>query len=247
MKCPNCGYNLTIDHERCPYCGNANPFAEKHRREMRRFKRDYNKTKEDVMHESKKVNAWTVKVALIAVLVALNIGLLFVYENAYSIYGMYNAARIESNYPEHKTRLDEMEENRQYIALAEYWQSYELNDSDILDEYNAVYRVCSAYSMVYRYTMRLATHEETYTSVENQLEILVGYAEDVYNISKPSEYYLETRYQQKHQACMDDAVKQMEDLLQVYFNLTDEEIESFSELNQARRQIMLEEGLERNE
>ncbi len=44
MKCPNCGANLTIDDEVCSFCGVENPYAEKHREEMRKFTRDFNRT-----------------------------------------------------------------------------------------------------------------------------------------------------------------------------------------------------------
>ena len=49
MKCPNCGSNLTIDDEVCSFCGVANPHARTHREEMRRFKKDYDRTKSEVI------------------------------------------------------------------------------------------------------------------------------------------------------------------------------------------------------
>lgn len=45
MKCPGCGSNLTIDDEKCLFCGQENPFAKKHRKEMRHFTKEFNKTK----------------------------------------------------------------------------------------------------------------------------------------------------------------------------------------------------------
>jgi len=69
----------------------------------------------------------------------------------------------------------------------------------------------------------------------------------MYEYYLPDEYSDEEEYKPEHQACMKDAVNQAEALIQTYFNLTDEEIESFETLSNARRQILMEEGLERNE
>ena len=71
--------------------------------------------------------------------------------------------------------------------------------------------------------------------------------EYAYTYSKPREYSNMERYTAKHQACMDDAIEQMEDLIQVYFNIPDEDMERFSEISTARRQIIMEEGIGINE
>ena len=56
MKCPNCGSNLSIDDERCSFCGADNSFAKKHRSQMRHFTREFNKTKainDDALNKTK--------------------------------------------------------------------------------------------------------------------------------------------------------------------------------------------------
>ena len=85
MKCPNCGSNLTIDDDKCQFCGQANPFAVKHRREMKRFTSEFNKTKATVLKESRKVNHWAAKITLIAVLVALNAVIMYFNVESYGV------------------------------------------------------------------------------------------------------------------------------------------------------------------
>jgi len=46
---------------------------------------------------------------------------------------------------------------------------------------------------------------------------------------------------------MDDLVQLMEDMMQTYMNISDEDIAAFPELSKARRQIIIEEGLGINE
>ena len=71
MKCQHCGNNLNIEDRFCPYCGQPNPFAVKHQEEMDRYEKDYQETKEDVLEQSSRFNRHTVRITIIAVLVAL--------------------------------------------------------------------------------------------------------------------------------------------------------------------------------
>ena len=44
MKCSNCGSNLSVKEVKCAYCGTSNPYFEKHRADMFRFQKDYERT-----------------------------------------------------------------------------------------------------------------------------------------------------------------------------------------------------------
>lgn len=77
MKCKNCGSNLEIENAYCPYCGRENPFAKKHRDDMKKYASDYNSTKDEVISRSRNVNTKAVKAAVIALTVAAFIALLF--------------------------------------------------------------------------------------------------------------------------------------------------------------------------
>lgn len=248
MKCRKCGSNLAIDDERCLFCGAENPFAAKHRSQMRQFTKEFHETKAEVMHKSKRLNQWTVKITLIAVLLAASLGLLFFIDNIYSFERFLNERKINANIDWYREQLDTLEENRDYIALACFWEDYDLYDCDNLDEYEKVVRCCSSFQYVYQYTMDVVLTEETdYYSHEDR----AGYAADnvnyVYEYAVKTEYADEEQYSRRHQACMDDLVEDMEAFIQTYYGLTDEEIESFSELSEAKRQVLMEEGVKQYE
>lgn len=244
MKCKKCGSNLSIDDERCLFCGAENTFAVKHRKEMRHFTKEFHETTAEVLHKSKRLNQWTVKIMLIAVLIAASLGLFIFNDNIYGFERFLNERKINANLEWYKAQLDTLEENRDYIALACFWEDYELSDCDNLDEYEMVVRCCSSFRYVYQYTMDIVTTEETdYYSHEDR----AGYAADnvnyVYEYSKKKEYYDEDQYSRRHQACMNDLVEDMEALIQTYYGLSDEEMGSFSELSEAKRQVLMEEGV----
>ena len=71
MKCKHCGSNLNIEDKFCPYCGEPNPYATLHQKEMDKYKKDYQATKRDVLEQSSRFNRRTVKVTIIAIMVAL--------------------------------------------------------------------------------------------------------------------------------------------------------------------------------
>lgn len=248
MKCRKCGSNLAIDDERCLFCGAENTFAEKHRKEMRQFTKEFHKTKAEVMNKSKRLNQWTVKITLIAVLIAASLGLFIFNDNIYSFERFLNERKINANLDWYKAQLDTLEKNRDYIALACFWEDYELSDCDNLDEYEMAARCCSSFRYVYQYTMDIITMEETdYFQYEDR----AGYAADnvnyVYVYSKKKEYADEEQYSRRHQACMNDLVEDMEALIQMYYGFSDEEMESFSELSEAKRQVLMEEGAKQYE
>ena len=65
MKCPNCGANLVIDDAVCTFCGTENPYAKQHRKEMRHFTKEFNKTKTSVLGKSRNINSFVIKIAMI--------------------------------------------------------------------------------------------------------------------------------------------------------------------------------------
>lgn len=247
MKCPGCGSNLTIDDEKCQFCGQANPFAVKHRREMKRFTSEFNKTKDNVLKESRKVNHWAAKITLIAVLVALNAMIMYFNEEYYGVERFFIRRRIEANYDTYKEQLDKYEKEQNFIAFFEYYETNRLSCSDLMNEYRKVQYVCSSYSTVYEYILAMKTEDSTYYKIEDRIKYIADSLEYMYDASQPKDYSDEEQYKPQHQECMDAAIQQAEDIIQTYFNLTDEEIESFETLSGARRQVLMEEGLQRDE
>ncbi len=243
MKCPGCGSNLAMEDERCSFCGAENPFAQKHRREMRRFTREFSETKDEVMHKSRHVNQWTVKITLCAVLVAACLLLVFCMQYSYNFYRLFQERAINSKLDWYTEQLDEMEENREYIKFTTFWDDHDLRVCDNLDEYEMVARCCESFGYVFQYTMRIVLTEDDEST---QHEKMAGYAADnvnyLYHNATKQPYADDEQYSTRHQAFMDELVEDMEAFLQVYYGLTDEEVASFRQLSDSKRKVLLEEG-----
>lgn len=249
MKCPNCGANLTIDDEVCSFCGVENPYAEKHREEMRKFTRDFNRTKSQVLEKTQNHSKFVAKVTLIAVMVVLNLVVWIMAADSYEIEKFIINRRMSANYPVIKSELDKLEEERNFIGFYVYYYENRLDYCDLFEEYHAAYNVSNNYEVVYNYMMELLTEESesSYYTDEKKAEVLAQQRDYLYKYSKPREYSDMTQYTQKHQVFMDAAVEQVEDLLQTYLLIPKEEMNDFRELSAARKQIMIEEGLGINE
>ena len=78
MKCPTCGANLQIEDEKCPFCGNPNPFAVKHQQDMRQYRQEFQETKQEVEKKTLHFNFFTARIAVIAVLLMMILGMVFV-------------------------------------------------------------------------------------------------------------------------------------------------------------------------
>lgn len=244
MKCKSCGSNLTIDDEICSFCGAANPFAAKHRQQMRHFTREFNKTKSDVLTKSKHQSKFFVKITLIAVLVALNLIVWFAIGNFYDIESFFNARKINANYSAHKAIMDEYEENRQYMALAAYYDRNDLYDSSRFDEYRQVVNACNQYNSIYRNLIEIVMDTDyDYMTKEDKVERISEDLEYLYKYAQKQTYSDEEQYAPVHQECLNDLVNDTEDLLQAYFEISEEDIAQFALLSKARRQIIMEEGL----
>lgn len=71
MKCESCGGNLTLEDVVCPYCEAVNPHAIEHIRQMKRYQKDYEGTKEQVYDVTKRYVSVSVRIIVIAVLIVL--------------------------------------------------------------------------------------------------------------------------------------------------------------------------------
>ena len=265
MKCPKCGTNLTIDDAVCPSCGAQNPFAKKHRAEMRRYRKKFSETQKEVLQKSRFINSTMVKITCIAVLVLISFLCIFIRHNVYDIKTSMQVMEVKSHLSRYRDRLNEMEENRDFNQFAQYYMEHELYACGELEEYDAVYSVCSSCSFIFYDVLEIMSQESPgsagdpdsgwhgYSSfdeyAEQKIESFSYELEQMYQDSRCGEhnYYDRACYSPAHQSCMDDCVSYMEELLQICFHLTDEELAGLAEMSKAGRTLLLEEGVKRDE
>ena len=118
MKCPYCGSPLDLDDNFCSHCGKLNEQVKQHVDEMNRFKAEFTETKEGVYQTTKRYTATTVRVALIAVLVVLNVAVAVVGARYYSFERMLGEADCERHFEEYSAILDTYLEEEDF---SEFW------------------------------------------------------------------------------------------------------------------------------
>jgi len=245
MKCKYCGSNLTIDDERCSFCGKENTHAVKHRSKMKQYAREFERTKQTVEHNAKKINKTAIRIAVLSLLLVVNlVFLLLNTEYEYDIRAAARSSRVEKNWKEHKETMDTLEANRDFFELSHYYKVKELEYNERFLEYDAVARVCTQYYNAYIHLMDIVTVEESpYFTNQEKFYYMMSNVNYMYKYVKEDAYDRYGGYEPVHKSCMEDAVAQFEDLLRVYTTLSDEEIESLSELSDAKREVLIERGL----
>ena len=120
VNCKNCGAPLSLNDAYCPHCGKPNELAKRHIRDMQQFRGEFEETKEEVIRQTRRISAVSVRIALISVMIVLSILCYIFGSNAWSM--IRNAGRRNSraNAEEHLARIEEMLQNEEYRDLAAY-------------------------------------------------------------------------------------------------------------------------------
>ncbi|MBR5579522.1 MAG: zinc ribbon domain-containing protein [Lachnospiraceae bacterium] len=242
MKCKQCGAAITLDVNFCPYCGTENSQYKLQRKQMFHLKRDYEKTKEKVLKENQRIAASSVKLTVIAILIALNFVIWFLAGNAWDIMHDYKYSEERKNIQLHREKLTEYEENSKYLMLAAYYDEHLLYSIEELEEFRKVYQACSNYEYVYSMIMNLY-HPENYLSKEESIKNICDNLAYMYEAMEKEEYDNPKSFEGQHKKTMDSLKREVELLLVTYTKITKEEAERFEQMSDGQRQIALERGL----
>lgn len=242
MKCENCGGNLTLEDVVCPHCEAVNPHAIEHIREMKRYQKDYEGTKEEVYAVTKRYVGVAVRIVIIAVLIVLLIVCGWMSGECYSLKRKAIQAKAERNVQAYKDTIDEYLEDGEFYALNFY---LEVNMIELglpaYEDYKAVISAVRNYSFFYSDVIwymhpsgekNLATFP---TRIEQDLR-------QFYNLFD-EENYINIYMQSQHKEYIMQMKEQMEVLLITYCNMTKEEAESIWDMSKAERMTLLEERL----
>ncbi len=247
MKCEYCGNNLGIEDAVCPYCGKENKFAKKHNKDMRKYSAAFDSTREEVISNSKRFNSLTVRITVIAVLAALIAIMFILLGNNYDIRSAREEKIVAKNADQYRKELDRLMDEKDYLMIYNYMQANRISYSDVLPEYYEVYNCCHTYGTFLDY-MNYLLDEDSHMTDEEAIESIAEIVDRMYLYANPtSEYEIKKYYNDKNMAFIDELTAHLETLVQGYFNLTDEEMESFETLSKAKKQLLLEEGYSRVE
>ena len=144
MKCQHCGNNLNIEENFCPYCGQPNPFAVKHQEAMRRFEKDY-----------ERFNRHTVRITILAVLLALIAATAFLLVKADDIRWWRMEKRVEAQADRHREAIGRLMDERNYLGVYSYISKNDIRFTDTFREYDAVSDSTFQYRQFYSNLMML--------------------------------------------------------------------------------------------
>ncbi len=242
MKCENCGNNLGIEEEICPYCGKENRFAKKHIRDMHKYNNSFNSTREEVLANSRRFSAFIVRLTVVAILVALVAVSFVIYFNRYELETARKERDVKRHLGQYRAKIETMMDDRDYLSLESYMRVNRLTYSEQLDEYYVVYNASAAYHSFTEY-MAYLLDEDSFMKDEEAIEQIATLLERLYGYASPtSEYEIKKYYNNEVYAYIDDLTAHTEILVRGYFGLSEEDMESFRTLSRARKQVMLEEG-----
>ena len=244
MKCQHCGNNLNIEENFCPYCGQPNPFAVKHQEAMRRFEKDYERTKQDVLEESSRFNRHTVRITILAVLVALIAATAILLVKADDIRWWRMEKRVEAQADRHREAIGRLMDDRDYLGVYSYINKNDIRFTDAFREYDTISDSAFQYRQFYTNLMMLQakkTDADTFRYY-SESELLENIAQEIYRINECLEpqSYNEAAYTAEKMAFVQGVRDRMEIMVESYIGLSREEALSTRDMTVARINVLLE-------
>lgn len=247
MKCQNCGSNLNIEDKFCPNCGTPNPFAKKHQEEMAHFEQEFEKTREEVIEKTAKVNRNAGKITVIAVMIALCAIMSLLTYKADDIYYWRIEKQLNSNSAKITADIEQMMADDEYSLLAEYVNTHKLLWGRSFENYETVYFVSSAFRQFEFEMNQLTCYNDMQYIYDTEGEIIENisrYLMRIYEDSAQDEYADDENFTPEKVAYMNRLIAQAEAMVQNFFGLTGEQTDALSEMTEARITVLLEDSYE---
>ncbi len=244
MKCKNCNANLQIEDEKCPYCGAENPFAKKHRADMKKYAGEFASTRSEVLRNSSRFNRYTVKITIAAVLVALCVGAFMLQLNAYSVKEYFRDRNIGLHKNEHISRVTELLDDGNYIGASNYVSAHSISYVDPIKDYNELFQILREYNYITDDISAIITWDKFEHHYQQKDEVFNRISQNIkflYDATIPRQYAYEGSYSDDKLAYMQAIHADTEMLLRAYMGLKDEDFTELYELSDIKRTLLLEE------
>ena len=100
MKCPNCGGNMGLEDEVCPFCNTPNTMAVQHQADMDHYREEYQRTQADVVAKTTLLQRHGSWLIILAVLLVLLMGGVILNVYAWDIGYDIRAKNVERGFAE---------------------------------------------------------------------------------------------------------------------------------------------------
>ena len=236
MKCKYCGSNLGLEDATCPYCGKVNKKAAGYLAEKNKYLNEFENTQTDVKEKSQIAG----RVGRLAVIGFMLVAVLWMKLSAqrlsdaeYRINKRQDkiAAAVSKNKDSIAETVREMEKNREYVALSNYTLKYRLKGEEQFHDYFRVFTAADSYNVIFEDIINIVTGFEGYENrtTKDWCYNVAIYISD-WNSYVAGEFWNDSpdspMHAGEHGAFLTDAKKDVQDMVQVYFNLTDEQATS---------------------
>lgn len=245
MKCPTCGSNLQIEDETCPFCGNPNPFAEKHRQDMQHYRQEFQQTKQEVEKRTLHFNSFTAKIAVIAVLLVMVLGMIYVIDDGpYYLWSNRVKKDVAKNAETYRAELNAMEEAGQWRKLYAYYDAKTLDSTRDLQDYTVLYYMIFDYKAILNEItyFRQEDGDDAAAAASKIASHLDNFYKAAGRVTYESDYY-DGCYSQEHVSSYEWLQEELETALSVYGNLTDGELSALADYSLVKKAELIEEGL----
>ena len=245
VKCKNCGGEVGLEEQFCPYCGTPNEQAVRHYQDMADYQERYAETEAHVVGTAKRYAQIIPRMIAIVLLLIATVVMALITENAFAFPEQMRRHAAEKDPEGTIAAMEGYLAKRDYMSFASY---VEYND---IRTYNSPFETYSdirwaaqyyQYVMLYMERLFLQQDREAWATrrASDDLQTLCQYLEMFFDADGRSERDSSPATHQVHLDQMRDDVL---DMMRVYLGIEGEEAERFLTLSTNRKAALLEEVL----
>ena len=245
MKCPNCGGQMGLEDEFCPYCDTPNAMAVKHQSDMAHFRQEYQRTQTDVMERTSFMQQHGSWLVILAVLLAGLIGGIILLANAWDIGYSIREGNAERSMAEDRQVLDAYLESGEYGKFIGYYEANDIN-LDYDNPYQGIGRAARAYVDVLHYVSALndeSNHLFKAEYVSRTCELLATDFNRIYTLERDYSGYEDKYIPPEKKVYLEDIRDRTKAIAKTYFGLTDEDIQGIPDMSEKKLAALIEEGI----
>lgn len=250
MKCTSCNAPLSIDDERCPYCGTPNPHALGHRKDMQKFTREFTRTRSSVLNTTHRAAERSVRIIILCCLTILLILSILFSANSWEISYWITRLTVAANSDHYCDLLDQYEAEGDFFSFASLYDQKNLYSIDDFEEYRYVYHAASNYMTIFDDAVSLLEKEPWENAHKDKLKYLCDALEYHDQLLERDfyDYYSEIgAYDPSHIKSVDRITEKINGILQMVFSISEEEMMEFTTYSSAEKQVFLQRRFRENE
>ena len=238
VNCKKCGAPLSLDQEKCPYCGEVNEEAREHLQKLAKLDKDYKKTKQEVISEVKKTKKGYNLLVLLIMLLLANLVLIPFWGASYEI--AEKVAVSDKDVNEVKAQLKILLDSKEY---PEFVICYDRNNANWREysEYSQAYYLASGYVQVIEQFTNYLYNDDPYSDpLVRACQCVKEFKEDYERSIKRDLTDFEKHY-------MNEINSEFELFAKTFMHLNDEDLSQVSSLTNSEIVILVTKRLNENE